>query len=101
MVVAHFELRVGFVHPNHAAAGIAHEVVVKAGRACRGHIAKGADEIAPVLGGIEIEKIVVDLHAIADKLDGVAIAKIVVMDVKSAPAFRHGTARVFWDGYGG
>ena len=94
VIIAHGEIVVRLVDPDHAAAGIVDEVVVKDCRPFGGGLAEAGDEIAAVLPHIEIEQIVIDPHSVADELDGVAGREIVVVNVEGSAAFWRRTSGV-------
>ncbi len=89
VVVADLQVVVGFVDPDHAATGIAHKIVVEPGRPFRGDVAEAGDKVAMVLFRIKVEQVVIDLRAVADELNRVTVAEVVVVNMEGAATGRH------------
>ena len=98
VVVSHGEMAVRLVDPDHAAARIADQVIVKDSRAFGGRFAEAGNQIADILFSVKVEQIMIDLNAVAHDLNRVTMSKVVVMNSKGAAAFGHGAASVFRNG---
>ena len=68
---------------------------MKARRALGCRLSKARDQIAMILGRIEIKEVVVNFDAITDELDRVSVAQPVVVQMKCLAAFGDRTARMF------
>ena len=73
VIVPHRKICIRLIDPNHSASRIIDQIVVKQGRTFRRSITKSRNQIAMIFGWIEIKQVVINLHTIAHKFNGVAI----------------------------
>src|SRR6185295_7639048 len=55
-------------------------------------VAESGNQVSPVLLGIEVEEVMVDLDPVPDELDRIAVLHPVVMDAEGPAALRHRAA---------
>ena len=77
--------------------GVADRLLWKLAGPFAGALPKPEIRVAVVLLRVEVEQVVVDLDAVADELDRVAVLEPVVVDVEGCAALRHRPAGVLGD----